>query len=405
MDSEKAKHVIAKVREKQGVANIADMQEQLQKQLQNEALRDILKTTLMGAGIAGTVRGGQGLWNLLLRSPKELRSRPGVAPLPVPYRPSFKDEDEKNAFVSPAMLIGAGVGGGYGLGSAPEGEALPNVVHHGIRGLGTGAGYSGGALLGATLAQRLSKDKSGKGNIYALLAGLLGGGLGGGILGNKLTKSVLGKSPGERESKEDEKADVLLQRAEQARSEHDDDDSKWVVHKYAEDFTPGVTNKSNLWWYMPAMLGAGALGGVGGWKLIDKILDNRRRKEIDDEVDASRGEFQNALVSQYKQGSDSELGVALDELYLKMQKAAKAGDWLDPNTYFTPDQVGRGKGMYATYAIPSALLGYLFVKKMADKGSRRQIIEKAQRRRALKQQRARPAELYAVPSPIDEEEE
>ena len=278
MDSKKAAHVIAKVREKQGEISIDDIQTQFQKQLRGEAKRDILNTFLLSAGVAGTARGGQGLWNLLIRGRNKLRSRPGVAPLPVPYRPSFRNEEEEKEAQFP--------------------REQPKVV------------------------------------------------------------------PGS-----------------------------------------GPTSKPGLGWYMPAMLGAGALGGLGGWKLIDQILDRRRRKEIDDEVNESRNEFQEALMSQYKQGSDSELGVALDELYLKMQKSAKVGDLLDPRTYLSDDSMGRIAGGYATYAIPSSILGYLFVKGLTDKGSRGRILEKAQRRRALKQQQARPAELYAIPTPIEKEEE
>ena len=69
-----------------------------------------------------------------------------------------------------------------------------------------------------------------------------------------------------------------------------------------------------------------------------------------------------------------------------------------------PNNRGTGLGMYASYAIPSSILGYLLVKSMADKGSKGKRLEKAQFRRAMKQQKLRPAELYAVPSPIDEEE-
>lgn len=720
MDSKKAKHVIAKVQEKKGMSSIADMQTQLQKQLRSEAMRDILNTALLGAGVAGTVRGGQGLWNLLTRSHKKLSNRPGVAPLPVPYRPSYQEENgeekeaeffkgvynktfggggtgigkamgqigagarqlvphgtvgarqaasqygknydareaaqqtlgdkqlantgawwkglgqdiaspftaakgylgglfsgghqagtrqagqawnagdrtraagqqgvaaaqrsydqaiakmnpaagspqlagsgpasspgavpptppptpsgapvassglsqkpltplpgsgfrsdqaphsaqaplpnqtqpqhhqpgyqvygggptnhrrqewddihsgkgfeydpdgrykslgpgeqriqqrnrwdrqrtkeyakkwgtqtdqpgggtswsvkspygsldlnEKRSFVTPAMLIGGGIGAGYGAGTAPKGEVVQNMTHHGARGLGAGAGSSLGSLLGAgggigvanLIAKLRGTEASPRSQGIGALAGLLTGGIGGGILGNKATKALLGKSPKEREGKEDEQIEVLLQRAQQARQEGEDNNGfsfrKYSADKQAVDMPkPGPTSKPGLWWYMPAMLGAGTLGGYGGWKLIDHILDKRRRQEIDDEVDESRNEFQEALMSQYKRGSDSELGVALDELYNKMNKEA-----LDLDSIVSPDTRGRALGAYATYAIPSSILGYLLVKGLADRGSRGKILEKAQRSRALKQQQSRPAELYAVPTPIDEEEE
>jgi len=724
MDSKKAKHVIAKVREKKGMSSIADMQTQLQKQLRSEAMRDILNTALLGAGVAGTARGGQGLWNLLTRSNKKLRTRSSVAPLPVPYRPSFKDENgeekeamekfalrgsglkylsmkhgpqgvsltrpisglwggtgnklserereifdvlqqrlaettarkgttgdavsavaehlsglsdrgsfsthgypdalemekdvsrhlgipgyhkddpirkkeeekeaeffkgvynktfggagtgtekaigqawagtknlaqrgtqglvdggyqgaqgaladsqapynaaaqygknydareaaqqnlgdkqlantgswwkglgqdlispftaagsyiggawtgghqsgkqqaseawnrgdqtraagqqgvaaaqqtynqakarmngggaagpapaggansgssylpkhgyDKQAF-TPAMLLGGGIGAGYGAGTAPKGEVVQNMTHHGARGLGAGAGTSLGSLLGAgggvgvanLIAKLMGTKASPRSQGIGALAGLLTGGIGGGILGNKATRALLGESPKEREGKEDEQIEVLKQRAQQARQEGEDNNGfsfrKYSADKQAIDMPkPGPTSKPGLWWYMPSMLGAGALGGYGGWKLIDHILDKRRRQEIDDEVDESRNEFQEALVSQYKRGSDSELGVALDELYNKMNKEA-----LDLDSIVSPDTRGRALGAYATYAIPSSILGYLLVKGLADRGSRGKILEKAQRSRALKQQQSRPAELYAVPTPIDEEEE
>ena len=564
MDSKKAKHVIAKVQEKKGMSSIADMQTQLQKQLRSEAMRDILNTALLGAGVAGTARGGQGLWNLLTRSSKKLSTRPGVAPLPVPYRPSYQEENgeekeaeffkgvynktfgggtsglgktigqheafrknlvphgvqgsrqaasqygknydrreaaqqtlgdkqmantgswwkglgqdmvapvtaaggyiggfargghrqgkyqasqawnagnqtraagqqgvdsaqraydrskvrlnqpfkaarDKQAF-TPAMLLGGGIGAGYGAGTAPKGEVVQNMTHHGARGLGAGAGTSLGSLLGAgggvgianLIAKLRGTKASPRSQGIGALAGLLTGGIGGGILGNKATRALLGESPKEREGKEDEQIEVLKQRAQQARQEGEDNNGfsfrKYSADKQAVDMPkPGPTSKPGLWWYMPSMLGAGALGGYGGWKLIDHILDKRRRQEIDDEVDESRNEFQEALVSQYKRGSDSELGVALDELYNKMNKES-----LDLDSIVSPDTRGRALGAYATYAIPSSILGYLLVKGLADRGSRGKILEKAQRSRALKQQQSRPAELYAVPTPIDEEEE
>lgn len=253
---------------KKEAASYDDMQKSLKSQLQTQALRDILNVGLLGAGAAGTLRGGQGLINLLSRSGKKLPSRAGIAPLPVPYKPSFREEDE-------------------------EKEAAMDVV------------------------------------------------------------------------------------------------------------APGITKKRGLWWYYPALLGAGAAGAAGGWKAIDSLLDKRRRKELDDEVDEARGSFRDALTSQYKEGSDSELGRALDELHGKLQKQALTQGIKD---MVGPNNRGTGLGMYASYAIPSSILGYLLVKGMADKGSKAKRLDKAQKQRALKQQKLRPAELYAVPSPIEEEE-
>ena len=122
---------------------------------------------------------------------------------------------EKQA-LTPAMIMGSGIGAGYGMGSAPEGETLANVTHHGVRGLGAGAGAMAGAGLGTALAKRLIGNKplqTGdlKGHLGVLAAVLAGAG-GGGYLGNRLTKKLLGASPGERENEREEKLQSYLRK-------------------------------------------------------------------------------------------------------------------------------------------------------------------------------------------------
>lgn len=165
-----------------------------------------------------------------------------------------------------------------------------------------------------------------------------------------------------------------------------------------------ITQKGSIPWYYPAMLTAGIGGGYGGWKLIDKVMDSRRRREMDDEVEDARESFQQAMSSQYKTGSDSELGTALDELFGKLQKSANLWDKIKDSLTPSDDAIGKSLGMYGTYAIPTSILGYLAVKGMTDKGSTSKRLEKAQRNRALKRQQMRPAELYAIPTPIEEGE-
>ena len=128
---------------------------------------------------------------------------------------SVAAQREKQAF-NPAMLMGGGIGAGYGMGSAPEGESLSNVTHHGLRGLGAGAGATAGAGLGAMLAQRLagadSKGVANKPSNLGMLVALLAGGAGGGYLGNRLTKKLLGDSPGERENEQEEQLQNYLRK-------------------------------------------------------------------------------------------------------------------------------------------------------------------------------------------------
>ena len=395
----------AQATEKQGMSVVEGMQEQLQKQLRGAAMRDILGTALLGAGVAGTARGGQGLWNLINRSSNKLRSRSGIAPLPVPYRPTFKDEEEEKEGSEKqaisASLLSKALGSAtkrYTAGKIPWERVLQFIRKSGSRQPKLFKGFPQTPSKGMLNQRRISlgtlKSPSMKSRIPS------------GVPIKPLADSSKlrrGQIPGSRQMAYDgpmlgEYGSVGLRPGSRGGYAID----KSGLDKQAFDMPkPKPTQKGGLWWYMPAMLGAGAAGAYGGWKIIDKILDQRRRKEIEDEVEESRQGFQSALTSQYKEGSDSELGAALDELYSKMQKQAD----LNPSTWFSPDTKGKALGMYASYAIPSALLGYMVVKGLADKGSTAKILEKAQRRRALKQQKARPAELYAVPTPIEEEEE
>ena len=345
---------------KKEAASYDDMQKALTSQLQTQALRDILNVGLLGAGAAGTLRGGQGLINLLSRSGKKLPSRAGIAPLPVPYKPSFREEDE-------------------------EKEAMEKF-----------------AFLGDLLRKLLPRMRAGSAMKTQ-------------HLGRYNTAPMLKRH---RRAKFDEAMRLrfepttteqsLRQAAKQLdpgfpKGRHLQEMLKESIEKEAaiNIVSPGITKKRGLWWYYPALLGAGAAGAAGGWKLIDNIMDARRRKEMDDEVDEAKGSFRDALTSQYKEGSDSELGCALDELYGKLQKQALTQGIKD---MVGPNNRGTGLGMYASYAIPSSILGYLLVKGLADKGSKAKRLEKAQKQRALTQQKLRPAELYAVPAPIEEEE-
>ena len=117
---------------------------------------------------------------------------------------------EKEA-VSPALLFG-GIGAGYGAGSAPKGETLANITHHGLRGAGTGAGATGGGVLGAIVANQIGKATGKSPSNLGMLAALLAGAGGGGYLGNKLTKSLLGDSPGERKEEEERQLENYLQK-------------------------------------------------------------------------------------------------------------------------------------------------------------------------------------------------
>lgn len=430
---------------KKEAASYDDMQKALTSQLQTQALRDILNVGLLGAGAAGTLRGGQGLINLLSRSGKKLPSRAGIAPLPVPYKPSFIEEDEEKeaglfkkpksldpAYSSPPPPVDQKVLGLLKqIDTAQQGEKWPGakLSPEQAAELREAFGWdhdpdevdAAEGLMSMEDSLRREKEAMEK---FAFLGDLLrkllprmraGSAMRTDHLGRYNTAAMLKRH---RRAKFDEAMRLrfepttteqsLRQAAKQLdpgfpKGRHLQEMLKESIEKEAaiNIVSPGITKKRGLWWYYPALLGAGAAGAAGGWKLIDNIMDARRRKEMDDEVAEAKGSFRDALTSQYKEGSDSELGCALDELYGKLQKQALTQGI---KNMVGPNNRGTGLGMYASYAIPSSILGYLLVKGLADKGSKAKRLEKAQKQRALTQQKLRPAELYAVPAPIEEEE-
>jgi hypothetical protein len=161
-------------------------------------------------------------------------------------------------------------------------------------------------------------------------------------------------------------------------------------------FGSPVTNKESLWFYYPGMLMGGLAAGYGGWKAVDRVLDKRRRQSVDDELETNRSKFRQALsgIASGKTAADHDpqaatLGQDLDRLFDGFEKAA--GMFGDQTA---GDVMGKGMGMYATYAIPSALLAGYAAYSAGVKRQRRALIEKALQRRERRRQSQQPAPLY-----------
>ncbi len=165
-------------------------------------------------------------------------------------------------------------------------------------------------------------------------------------------------------------------------------------------FGSPVTDKSNLWYYPSTLAMGGLAAGYGGWKGVDMLLDSRRKGELDDELAAKRKKFRQALVGSYdkpvtsKQAEDEDvemtkLAADLDALFDSFQKAATFGD-----------VVGKGAGMYTTYAIPTALLAGYAGYKTGSKRQRRVMLEKALLQRKRHRENEQPTPLYATPVPF-----
>lgn len=167
-------------------------------------------------------------------------------------------------------------------------------------------------------------------------------------------------------------------------------------------------------WYTPAMFAAG-LGGVGlGWKGVDALMNQRRKKESGGELDAARQEFHDALLAQYdeplkthpslivKKGEEKttmeKVGEALDDLWEKTQNLV--ANTLNKEAVDWGNLGGQALGGYGAYAGLSGLLAGALVYDKVQKRSRRAVIEKALQKRQRREFMSRPTEIYATPEPM-----
>ena len=136
---------------------------------------------------------------------------------------------------------------------------------------------------------------------------------------------------------------------------------------------------------IPALAATGAAGAMGGWKLQDWLLDQRRREEMDAELERAKKEYTRALTKQ----SGSELGEALDELYDEVEKTASVGD-----------AAGIGLGALGLYALLSGSAGFSGGLTAGKKKQRRRLLEQAQKLRRRQRFAKRPSVILAKSVPM-----
>lgn len=146
-----------------------------------------------------------------------------------------------------------------------------------------------------------------------------------------------------------------------------------------------VSNPANIPWVMPLAILGGGGAMYGGYKLTDKIMDSRRRKEIEKRKEIARQEYERALSGHGK------LGQALDVLYDKAVEK-KAVDWVSPDT------AGLGLGGALTFGGLLALASGLGAYNLSKKKRPDEILRAAKQRRARERMRRTPPPIYASPS-------
>ena len=132
-------------------------------------------------------------------------------------------------------------------------------------------------------------------------------------------------------------------------------------------------------WYLPAATLAGAAGGVGGYKLMDTLLDRNRKGLLKDELARAKQEYEAALSGSVKSSEENTLAYDLDKLASDM--LAQHTDNVKKAGFETGigDVLGSTTGLYLLGALGTAgYIGNLAYDK-ARKNSRRRLLEKARK--------------------------
>lgn len=170
--------------------------------------------------------------------------------------------------------------------------------------------------------------------------------------------------------------------------------------KYAFDFGKFMKGDSavtpaGIPWAMPAFVLGGGAAGYGGWKMMDSLLEQRRKDELEGELEMARNDFRKALHEQALGGGktasgEPTLNEKLDRLFDMTEKAANVFE--QPGHY-----AGMATGMYGTIGglatIGTALAVYNAMKKRQE----RSLVERAQKTRMRKLYEQQPLPIYTKP--------
>ena len=134
---------------------------------------------------------------------------------------------------------------------------------------------------------------------------------------------------------------------------------------------------------IPATIGAAGLGGYGGYKLTDLIMNQRRRAELKSELERSKREYEEAISGGHKISS------VLDELF---------DAWWEKAALTSNDVagvlIGGGITGAGLLALGSGVLAY----DMTKKKNPAEVLRKAKQRRRRALQRRSPPPIFARPS-------
>lgn len=150
-----------------------------------------------------------------------------------------------------------------------------------------------------------------------------------------------------------------------------------------------ANNMAEIPWAWPAVGAAGVVGGLGAYSLLDSLLNARRKRDLKDEVDEAKGEFESALIGgvpgQMKTAALQELSLRYEEAV--SDKPTKKAEWL-----------GVGQGIYAGGLLAALGIGGAYGWQQAAKSDPTRVRAELARRRAASRLATEPVEVELAPT-------
>lgn len=257
-----------------------------------------------------------------------------------------------------------------------------------LAGRGVGPDLSG--LVGRATADEASGAKSQA--LRLVLASLLGGAaLGGTVTGiSGLTKLMRRPEPPSIPPELEMELPVPQKRAADTAG----------VPIFGSDWWAGDHAKSllDLWWTMPAAVGAGAVGTLGTSALMEKLIKSKRKAQMDRELAGAKQEFDASMLGQYKKSSADPL----DKLFDRAEKhGALTADTAQNPAEWAP--LGVGAGITA-----AGLIGLLAAKgayRISQGYTQEDLLNKALKNRAYLHSLRSPEPVVFTPKPTPTEDD
>lgn len=235
--------------------------------------------------------------------------------------------------------------------------------------------------------------------IGVVLASLLGGAaLGGGVTG--LSGWLKRRSQPQPPSMPQELEMPIPVPEKQAAGKQVDLTGKTVPFTSGWSHGTHAAGPLDFWWTIPAAAGAGAAGTLGMSALVEHLMKQKRKAELESQYQDAQQQFQQSMLGQFKKGSAD----ILDELFDRVEKRAafytseqglssNMNDWIAP---------ALGVGLTG-----GGILAYLAAKgayKSQEGRTNEDLLAKALKQRAYLRSLQSPPPVVFRPQPVPSEE-